>query len=75
MMKHSDGDLLLFILVSIVVGFISGTVIESITGTTSFEKKLKLIGTEKHVCYANQTCNDGLSCASDLCVNITYGNP
>jgi len=31
------------------------------------------IGTEGHACYANGTCNGGLTCASNLCVRIDGG--
>lgn len=27
-------------------------------------------GIERHACYANGTCNDGLMCLSDLCVRL-----
>ena len=31
-------------------------------------------GTERGPCYGNGTCNDGLSCASDLCVRFGSGS-
>ena len=27
-------------------------------------------GIERHACYPNGTCNDGLTCLSDLCVRL-----
>jgi hypothetical protein len=32
-------------------------------------------GTERGPCYGNGTCNDGLTCASELCVRVGGGGP
>jgi hypothetical protein len=32
------------------------------------------VGTETGPCYPNGTCNDGLSCLSDLCVRVAIGD-
>lgn len=32
-------------------------------------------GTERGACYGNETCNDGLTCASDLCVRLETAQP
>lgn len=33
-----------------------------------------LTGTEGHACFANKTCNAGLSCISDVCVSLDAGS-
>ncbi len=58
----------------VVVSFLFGALVTGACGGSSMKPPTCAAGTETCPCYGNMTCNPGLACFSNICVNPSTGN-